>query len=707
VAGTGRVRRVGSLPAETTSFVGRRAELALLAGLLEEARLVTVTGVGGVGKTRLARRAADEACAVFPDGVWLVELSSLRDPALVGIAILEGLRLADQTTRPVAEVLAGWLADKRLLLVLDTCEHLIDACARVTDTLLEAAPGLHILATSRQPLGVPAERQMAVSPLPVDTDSRGEVAGSGEAVTLFRERAAAVVPSFELTEGNRETVAGICRRLDGIPLAIEFATARLSELSVDELSERLHSRFELLTAEDSSGLPRHRTLRTTIGWSHELCAPLERLLWARLAVFAGGFDLEAAEYVCSGGPLPAQQLRQVLDGLVDKSIVRPEQRNDNGAGPVRYRMLDTVREYGGQWLRELGEEHQTQRRHRDHYLRLARQGDVEWMGPDQVAWYERTVSEHANLRAALEFSLTEPDGHTALELTAGLWFYWYACGFLREGRQYLERALADDPQPSPVRTKALWACGVVAGAQGDTETSLRMGTACQQAAQDQGDADALLAGTNLVGASLSLNGEPARAAAVFDQAPPAPSRRGGYKEAARLMNRVARAFVHVQLGEFAQGAALGDEVRAECSRRGEQWVRAYADYVRAVADFGRGETASAVTHARAALEGKRPLHDTPGIAMAIDLLALAVASQGEGERAARLLGIAQQLWQTVGRPQLGSQELTAARALCERQAREAIGDAAYEAAYKAGLETDPEGGVAHALATAPAARGDT
>ncbi|WP_046471866.1 ATP-binding protein [Allosalinactinospora lopnorensis] len=703
MATTGRGRRVGNLPAETTSFVGRQTELDHLNGLLERARLVTLAGVGGVGKTRLALRAANGVRAGFPDGVWLVELSSLQDPALVGHVVLETLPLADQTARPPVEVLAEWLADKRLLLVLDTCEHLVEACAQITDTLLEATPGLHVLASSRQPLDLPAEREVVVQPLPVSTHPCADAEENGEAVMLFAQRAATAAPGFVLDEDNQETAAGICRRLDGIPLAIELAAARLSELTVDQLSERLHSRFDLLTAQDTDrpGQARHQTLRTTIGWSHELCAPLERLLWARLSVFPDGFDNEAAESVCSGGPLPARDVLRALNALVDKSIVRREEPEDAECGAVRYRMRDTVREYGARWLRELGEEEQVHRHHRDFYLRLARRGDAEYMGPDQVAWYERMVAEHANLRTALEVSLAEPDGRTALELAGALWFFWFACGFHREGRRYLEQALAKDLRPGPERTRALWACSMTAMVQGENEAGLRLGTACRSAAQQQEDPEAVLAATYPIASCLTLLGEPARGATVYDEAAPVPARGSGYREAGRLLSRLGRALNHIVQGEFPQGAALAVGVRAECSPYGEQWLRSAADWLEAMTELAEGRAASAAAHARDAIKGWHPLHNIPGIALTLDTLAPAVAAQGYGKRAARLLGITQRIWQMVGRPQMGSPELIAAREACEHRTREAVGDAAYEAEYRAGLETEPEDGIAYALVAPP------
>ncbi|MFC6065416.1 ATP-binding protein [Streptomyces ochraceiscleroticus] len=441
-------KRLGNLPAETTRLIGRRAELKALRELCERSRLVTLAGVGGVGKTRLARAVAAELQPRLRDGAWLVELSPLSEGALLAHTIADALPLVDQTTRPVIDVLADYLADRETLLVLDTCEHLTDVCAMAVEALLRAAPGLRILATSRRVLSVTGEQVLTVDPLPVPvTDD--PAAGEADAVTLLAERAAESVPGFSVTDDNRADVLGLCRRLEGLPLAMELAAARLRELPVQELTARLEDRFAVLGDTEcirtDAVPPWHQALRTAIGWSHELCAPAERLLWARLSVFAGTFDAETARAVCADGRLPAEEIPALLSALVDKSILiwAPT------GGGERYRMLDTLREYGAGWLRRLGEEDALRRRHGDHYLRLARAGDAAWTGPDQFAWSDRMNAEHDDLRAALEFTLAESEGRTALELAGALWFLWHGCGFPKEGKHYLERALAADPGPYP------------------------------------------------------------------------------------------------------------------------------------------------------------------------------------------------------------------------------------------------------------------
>ncbi|WP_051831674.1 ATP-binding protein [Streptomyces violens] len=697
--------RVGNLPAETTELIGRRAELTQVRRLLGGSRLVTLTGVGGVGKTRLALRTATEAQPQLRDGAWWVELSPLRHGALLTHTIAEALPLADQSTRPMIEVLADYLAGRELLLVLDTCEHLVAECALVAEALLAAAPGLRILVTSRRPLGMYVERLLTVAPLPVpENEYENEAAGKADAVALLAARAAEAAPGFAVTDANRPGLVRLCRRLDGLPLAIELAAARLRELTVAELTERLEDRFAALGDTDDlvaeTEPPWHQALRTAIGWSHELCTPLERLAWARLSVFADGFDTEAARAVCADAHLPRHEIPGVLDALADKSLLTPTPADGLR---LRYRMLDTIREYGAGWLRNLGEEHTLRHRHLLYYQSLAHHADARWMGPDQITCYENVLAEHANLRAALDFCLSEGDGHTALDIGGALWFFWFACGFARDGRHYLDQALALDPAPGPVRAKALWACGVAAIAQGEAEAGLRLAGAFRPAAgESETDETALVAAAYLEGGSLTVSGEQERAAQVLDASRSGRPVRGRY-DAAWFLVRAARAFVHVHLGQFADAAAVADDLRTECARRGETWAHAWGDYMRALAALGLGRPGEAMAHARTAVKGKHRLHDSLGIAMAIDLLASATAASGHAERAARLLGIAERIWHTLGTPQMGMPELVAARQACETEARRLIGGDAYKTAFHSGYDTDPDTGIAYALNTPDAA----
>lgn len=665
----------GNLPPETASFVGREHELGFLYELLGERRLVTLTGVGGVGKSRLALRAALDPRRRRPDGVWWVELSPLRDAELLTATVAHAVGLAHQSPRPLDEELCAWMADKELLLVLDTCEHLVSACRHLVGELLQSAPGLTVLITSREPLGCPGEKVVEVSPLPCEGPD-------SDALALFRARALAATPQAEavFADPDRAAVAAeVCRRLDGIPLALELAGARLRLWPLEQMAQLLGVRFDLLSDTSAARLPRHQTMRTTIGWSHELCEPVERLLWARLSVFTGDFDAAAARAVCSGGPLSAARVEQVLAGLVVKSVVRCTR--ERGAG-ARYRMLDTIREYGQDWLAELGEVRIVADRHAHWYAALSKAADRGWLGPGQVEWYRRMTAEHAQLRTALDH-LIGSDPTAALETAGALWFFWFSCGHVHEGRAVLERALRTAPPAGAAYTQALWALGLTTLLQGDLDTARQVGEECTRAAAGLADPEPELRAAYLLAVSVLMPGNPVRALALAG-----PRARGGHGGRPTgpgwLLCRLATSYALCDLGRFEEAMEEAHGLREACAELGERWLRAYADYVLAVAAFGLGHHGEAARHVRAMLSGKRLLGDRFGIALGLDLLAAAVAALGDGELAARLLGTGHAWWRTVGRPQMGSPSLTALRDQGERQARAAIGDEAYESAFMGG-----------------------
>ncbi len=389
-----------------TDFVGRQDELTGIAALLAESRLVTIVGPGGVGKTRVALVAAAQAAASYPDGPWIVELSNLRDPALLPNTGACVLGLPEQDTRSALDAVLEYLRDRRLLLILDTCEHLLDACADLIQAVLRDAPGVTVLATSRQPLDMPGEHTFPIGPLPVPENdwlplAATGLAGCGDAVELFALRAATAVPDFAITPDNAADVIRLCRRLDGIPLAIELAVVQLRALPLGELLDRLNHRFTVLTGGRPGALPRHQTLRMAIEWSHELCSDAERRLWARLSVFAGAFSLVAAQEVCAEVSLERPDVVDAVIGLVDKSVVLMEGE--------RYRMLDTVREFGAEQLASSGELACCRARHIARYLAMARYFGVHFTDDDQLDRYYELRSVHHNLRAALEYALELDD----------------------------------------------------------------------------------------------------------------------------------------------------------------------------------------------------------------------------------------------------------------------------------------------------------
>ncbi|MFI6155420.1 ATP-binding protein [Kitasatospora sp. NPDC051170] len=697
-----RAPEPGRLPAEVTGFVGRRRELSELAALLAGARLVTVTGPGGVGKSRLALRAAARAAGAFPDGTWLVDVAPVQDPLLLGHAVLEALRLTDGTARPPLDVLTGALEGRRLLIVLDGCEHLVEACADLANALLRALPGLRVLTTSRSALRAGGEHLLTLAPLPVGPaapEAPVRAAAPPDAVRLFADRARAVLPGFEVTDANVEAVALLCRRLDGIPLAVELAAGRLRALSVEQITARLDDRFRLLTGGCRTALPRHQTLRTTIGWSHELCTVQERLLWARLSVFAGGFDLEAAEYVCAGDGLEPEDVLDLLAELVGKSVLL---REDSAFG-VRFRLLDTLREYGGHWLRAAGEEQRLLRRHRDWYLGVATWGEVEWFGPRQAETAERTELAHSNLRAALEFCLAEPgEEQIGLLLAGTLWFYWVGCGHLGEGRHWLDRALALDREPTEARAKALWVTGYMATLQGDLTAAGPALEECRRQALDTGDDRALAYAVHRQGCAALIGDDPERASELFEEA------LWHYRTIGELNSNVVMAMFELGLayvfqGDLDSGELWFGQARELCEEHGEQWAYAYVLYAMAYSQWLDGAVEPARVLARECVRLNHRFHDLLGIVIGIDLLALLETEPsvpgGSGNlREARVLqGAAHRIWRTVGNPFLGSRSFFGPHQECAERARAGLSEQEYEGCYEAGALLDLDAAVSRAL----------
>ncbi|WP_086765664.1 helix-turn-helix transcriptional regulator [Streptomyces bobili] len=482
-------RRGGQLPVELTGFVGRVEELTLIRAGLARSRLVTLVGPGGVGKSRTALRAAGSSANRFPDGVRLAELSALRDPELVPATLAGVLELPEQPGLSTLDAVVEHLRDRRILLVLDTCEHLVDACAMLCDILLREAPGLSVLATSRQPLDVPGEHCVPIAPL-----------GREDAADLFLQRAAAVAA---VTEADRERVLALVDRLDGIPLALELAAVRLRAVSLAELLARLDQRFEVLTGGRRTSLTRHQTLRTAIDWSYDLCTPQERLLWARLAVFAGSFELSAAEQVCGGEELPAGEVVEALIGLVDKSVV---QRIGEDGG--RYRLLDTLREYGaGRPAGADGALDAVRARHFAYYERLVSRFWDEFLSPAQVALHRAVREEIADVRAALEYGCrSEGRAVAALWLATRLGPYWRAAGTLSEGRHWIDKALALTPQDCPERAWGLLMTGIFAVWTADLVTALERFPLAFEAARRAGDSRVELNAEAYLGALAAFGG---------------------------------------------------------------------------------------------------------------------------------------------------------------------------------------------------------
>ncbi|MEU0169110.1 LuxR C-terminal-related transcriptional regulator [Streptomyces iakyrus] len=735
-------RRDHHLPAETTSFVDRRGELTQGRELLARARLVTLTGPGGVGKTRLAARIAARVQRAFPDGVRFVHLSGVHDPALVPLAVADALGLHDRSAQPPLDALVEQVRDRRLLLVVDNCEHLAGACARLAAALLHGTEGVRILATSRHRLGLTEEHLMEVRPLPVpDPDGDLSAAQGYPALTLFADRAAAVVPGFRLTPANRASVARLCHRLDGLPLAIELAAVRMRVLDVDQLLDRLDDRYRFLTTGSPAALPRHQTLRAAVAWSHDLCTLPEQTVWARLSVLAGSFDLETAEAVCAdtaaGGaprppegagrllalphaalpalpgrpvppgrpadgpgaparpaatptgtltllPLPGLRRDDVLEavaGLVDKSVLCRE----TGPGGVRYRLLDTLRQYGLEQLRrDAGQEEAARRRQRDWMARRAEQYERGWFGPGQPETAALLRADRDNLRAALDFSLTAPgEALAGLRLAGTLWFHWHACGASREGLYWLDRALAAAPGPTRERARGLWVAGLLAAATRDFPRGRRHAADALALARGLGDTAEAAHAEYVIGV-IRLFGDDLPGALRHFEATVARGPVPGQHLSLVGLDQVELACALGFLGEAERAVEVCEQALRLCERHGEQWVRSYVLRMLALAHTVLGDWPRAQRHAREALRLKLAVHDVIGIALTLDLLASIAARRGAPEDAALLLGGADRVWADIDTGRWGSHTLDSVRRDSEERAVLALGREVFERAHRRG-----------------------
>ncbi|MER8233992.1 AAA family ATPase [Streptomyces sp. NPDC094049] len=685
--------RRSNLPAELNRFVGRAAERAALTALLDTSRLVTVVGVGGVGKTRLALRVAAEVQKRYGAGVRLAALAPLRDPALLAHALVEALGLTDHTPRTAREVLLRRLAEGETLLVVDGFEHLAEPCAALLRELLEHAPGLTVLAAGRRALRVPGEAVLPLAPLDAADSAAllAERAVEAGAPALPGDAPAAGWPA---PAGGAAAVAELCRRLDGLPLALELAAGRLPLLSVEQVLHRLDDRFRLLSDGAPGALPRHRTLRTAIGWSHELCTPEERLLWARLSVFPGPFDLEAVEYVCGGPELAPERVLDVLGGLLAQSLLV---REDTSVGPV-YRMLDTVAAYGAEWLAALGDTERMRRRHRDWYVGLATWCELEWFSPRQPEVAVRVGTALPHLRAALDLCLELPeDTHLAQHLAGTLWFAWVGCGRLSEGRHWLERALAPESEQEGPRLKALWVLGYVTVLQGDRAAAVAALHECREGAGASGHALAEAYATHRMGCLALLTDDLPRAEELIGRALDA-YRELGELNSNVLMGQVELGMARAFRGDLEGAVALCREVREICRESGELWTRAYALYVLGYAAWTRGALAEARELLTECVLINHTFRDLVGLVLAVELLALVTVSGGDPVEAAVLQGAAAPMWDAVGVRFFGSAAFDGPRALCERRSAEALGPAAFEAACAEGRALSAAEAVERALA---------
>lgn len=723
-----------NLPIQLTSFIGREREMKEVKELLKQTRLLTLTGSGGCGKTRLALQVAADLLEDYPDGVWFIDLSVLADPALVPSTVAATLGIHEEPGRPALTTLAEALKPRTLLLILDNCEHLVGACAQLAETLLRTCPNLRILATSREALGIAGEVAWRVPSLSLpqphelaQTDSLARIT-QYEAIRLFIERAEAAAPDFTVTPHNIKAMAQICQRLDGIPLAIELAAARVKALSVEQIAARLDDRFRLLTGGSRTALPRQQTLRAMMDWSYELLNERERSLFRRLSAFAGGFTLEAAEAICADEQIPSYEIIDLLTNLVSKSLVIFEERDEE----ARYKLLETVRQYARDKLLETGEAARVRDRHRDWFLAFAERAESALQGPEQALWLKRLETEHDNLRAALEWSSADPE--MGLRLASALWFFWYLRGYVSEGREWLNQFLEKATQAlSSLRAKALYGASMLARAQDDyalATTLLEESLALYRAAKDNRGVALALGNLGMI---AFAQGDYARATELHEES---------LEHFRKLEDRIGIASALSELGNIAmyqndlaraerlleeslalsraaqddQGIALalrrlgavffqkGERARAKALLqeslelyRGLEAVPGLASVLNSLGMVAlrEGDPRRAGTLLRQSLAHYRDVGDKWHIALCLDRLAQVAAAQGNWERAARLLGAEEALREAIGAPLPPSEHDGREQTL--KNAHEHLGEELFAAAWADGYAMKLEDAITYAL----------
>jgi predicted ATPase len=678
-------RQSGGLPAEATSFVGRWAELARLVEVAGTRRLVTVTGAGGVGKTRLALQAARRLEGGFPDGVFLVELSALQVPGLLPNTVADALGLAGLNGRQATDAVLAYLRGRAALLILDTCEHLIGACGEFARTVTKEAPGVTVLATSRQPLGVPGERAFPLLPLPVPEE--GEEPSDGDAVDLFVQRAASASPGFTLTDDNRAHVITICHRLAGIPLALELAAVRLRALSTRELVEGFG--LDIATGTRRTALSRHQDLRTAIGWSYELCNEAERTLWRRLSVFAGSFAVGAATEVC-GGEFDQDTIADAIDGLIRKSVLAED--------GDRYRLLDPIREFGAAELNASGAGVSVRSRYIAHYLGMARGFGKHAVSGDQLTRYQELRREHANIRGAMEYAFAiEGNGRAVVEIATSMFLYWHMAGMAWEGEYWVNRVLERCARSSPLRARLLAVRAYLLCVLGEVFTAREDAIAAIREAERFGDTNTVARAYAALHRSLTWSDDLSSASAIADKT-------FGLLEDEDDALGLAQFDMQAVFAELqARDAAAAVEIAARGLNRlpaGELWARGYLLTQQGACMFLTGEQTDGAARVRRALTMKHELGDIVGIAYCVGVLGLMASDQRRHERAVWLLGAAETLWEMAGRRYTGSPFLEEWHQRAVAAARKELGDDRYQRLWDRGVATGPDALALFAVADA-------
>jgi predicted ATPase/class 3 adenylate cyclase len=638
-----------NLPQQATRFIWREKELAELNRLLAGSRLLTLTGTGGCGKTRLSLQAAGESLERYADGAWWVELAPLSEPGLLAQTVATVLGLKEQPGTPVRQTLVEYLKDKRLLLLLDNCEHLLDGCATLADTLLRQCPRLTILASSREALGIDGEQAYRVPSLSLPDPKQAHTPASVapfEAVQLFTDRALLARSDFQVTDQNAATLVSICRRLDGIPLAIELAAARVRSLSIEDIDRKLDQRFVILTGGSRTALPRQQTLRSLIDWSYDLLNDRERQLLRGLAVFSGGWTLEAAEEVCAGNMAQDVEVLDLLTSLCDKSLVMVEEDN----GSTRYRLLETVRQYARERLLESGSGAALRQRHRDYYLALAEEADPKLAGTEQAAWLRRCEEEHDNLRSALEWSHAAREAAEGLRFCGALQRFWRMRGHLSEGREWCARALgyAGAEELTPVRAKALSGAGLLAYWLGDYPAARALHEECLAIWRQLGDQWGASASLNNLGMVARSQGDNASARALYEESLAIKRELGDQWGVGATLNNLGN--LAADQGDFPASRPLHEESLAIWRKLGDRGSIATALENLGHVAYEQGDLASARALHVESLTMRRQLGDKLGMVVSLEMLAAVAGLLGAPLRAARIWGVTERLRAEIGSP---------------------------------------------------------
>ncbi len=639
-------RAIG-LPRRLTSFIGREREIEDVRGLLGTTHLLTVVGIGGAGKTRLALQVADRVVDEFPHGVYLVELAQVTDPGLVVQAVAASLGVREDPGRPLIESLKGHLQTRQMLLVLDNCEHLVDAVAGLATELLGAAPGLKLLCTSREALAIAGEAAWRIPSLSMPDPRRvldRNALETFEAVRLFVERAAEVVAGFALTEQNAPAIVQICRRLDGIPLAIELAASRARVLTPDQIAARLDDRFRLLAGGSRTAMPRQQTLKAAMDWSYDLLTPQEAAVLRRLSVFSRSCTLDAAEAVCAAADVANREVLDLLTRLVDKSLVIVEEEDREN----RYRLLETVKQYGQDKLVEAGEAPAARNRHLASFLTLAERAGPKLQTADQLVWLSRLDAEHDNIRGALEWALESAGGEIPARMAESLWWFWTLRGQIREGREWLNKALARAIEPSSIRALTLTSAGMLAFFAADYGSATTLSEEGLAIARDLGDRDASGYALVVLAMVAGARGNYERATSLAEETLALTTAGGPPWEKGAVLS-VMGGFAF-QVGDFARAERLLQEGLSVFKDLGERWGIAFALQSLGLLARSRGDYAQAATMLEESLALSRQLGHNWGIASTLLAMALIPLRQGDYSRAAAYLKESLALFDELAEP---------------------------------------------------------